>query len=75
VPQQAGLVRADLVADDLTRIVVMLNKRAVDDGPGKRRLAALRGFVPRRDNPPERARPLPGTVALRYAPTAENWPV
>ena len=40
--QQAGLVRADLVADDLPRLIAMLYSVLLDDGFGQRRLATLR---------------------------------
>ena len=40
--QQAGLVRADLVADDLPRMVAMFFSVLCDDGSGVRWLAALR---------------------------------
>ncbi len=40
--QRVGSVRADLVTDDLPRLVAMLYQRAVDDGCGQRRLATLR---------------------------------
>jgi AcrR family transcriptional regulator len=72
--QQAGLVRADLVADDVTRIVMMLNSVLWTMDPGSdgwRRYAAL--FL---DAISTEARgPLPAAVPLRYAPAAESWPL
>jgi AcrR family transcriptional regulator len=71
--QQAGLVRADLVADDLPRINAMLNSVLPTMDPGSdgwRRyvaliLDALTTTKPRR---------LPPAVPLQYAQSLEEWP-
>ena len=47
--QQAGLVRADLVAEDLPRIIMMLNSVLWTMDPWQRRLAAIRRPDARRD--------------------------
>jgi AcrR family transcriptional regulator len=71
--QQAGLVRADLVAEDLPRIVMMLNSVLWTMDPasdGWRRYVAL--MI---DSIATTQRhPLPAAVAIRYAPTSESWP-
>jgi AcrR family transcriptional regulator len=72
--QQAGLVRADLVADDLPRINAMLNSVLPTMDPasdGWRRyvaliLDALTTTKPRR---------LPPAVPLQYAQSLEEWPI
>ncbi|MGH3677013.1 MAG: TetR/AcrR family transcriptional regulator [Mycobacterium sp.] len=71
--QQAGLVRADLVADDLPRIIAMLNSVLTTMDPasdGWRRyvvlmLDAVSTSTPRR---------LPSAVAIQYQPLGD-WPV
>jgi len=72
--QDAGLVRADLVADDLPRIIAMLNSVlwAMDPGSdGWRRyvalmLDALTTTTPRR---------LPPAVPLRLPHRSDTWPL
>jgi hypothetical protein len=71
--QRAGQVRADLVADDLPRIVAMLNSVlwTMDLGSdGWRRYMALMLDAITTD---ERC-PLPPAAALRYAQSASTWP-
>ncbi|MGV0837481.1 TetR/AcrR family transcriptional regulator [Mycolicibacterium thermoresistibile] len=72
--QAAGLVRADLVADDLPRIIAMLNSVLWTMAPGSdgwRRYVALMldAIVT-----PEPSR-LPPAVALPDAPRVESWPL
>jgi AcrR family transcriptional regulator len=70
--QHAGLVRADLVADDVTRIVMMLNSVLWTMDPGSdgwRRYAAL--FLDAIST--GERHPLPAAVPLRYAPAGEGW--
>jgi AcrR family transcriptional regulator len=72
--QQAGLVRADVVPDDLPRIVVMLNSVlwTMDLGSdGWRRYIALMLDAITTDEP----QPLPPATPLRYAPISSNWPM
>lgn len=72
--QKAGLVRADLVADDLPRIVVMLNSVlwTMELGSdGWRRYVALMLDAITTD----RRRRLPRAAALRYAPATSSWPL
>ena len=71
--QQAGLVRADLVAEDLPRIIAMLNSVLTTMDPasdGWRRyvllmLDAISTSAPRR---------LPSAVAIQYQPLGD-WPM
>jgi AcrR family transcriptional regulator len=71
--QEAGLVRADLVADDLPRLIAMLYSvlSTMDStGDGWRRYVALiLDAITVND-----ARPLPSAVALRYQPLTSTWP-
>jgi len=71
--QEAGLVRADLVADDLPRLIAMLYSvlSTMDStGDGWRRYVALiLDAITVND-----ARPLPPAVALRYQPLTSTWP-
>jgi AcrR family transcriptional regulator len=72
--QQAGLIRADLVADDLPRIVAMLNSVLWTMDPasdGWRRYVALMLDALSTTEP----RRLPRAVALRYPPSADSWPM
>jgi AcrR family transcriptional regulator len=72
--QQAGLVRADLVGDDLPRIVVMLNSVlwTMELGSdGWRRYVALMLDAITTDD----RRPLPRAAALRSAPATSSWPL
>lgn len=71
--QEAGLVRADLVADDLPRLIAMLYSvlSTMDStGDGWRRYVALiLDAITVNDS-----RPLPPAVALRYQPLTSTWP-
>jgi AcrR family transcriptional regulator len=72
--QEAGLVRADVVSDDLPRIVVMLNSVlwTMDLGSdGWRRYVALMLDAITTDD----RRPLPPPTPLHYAPVSSNWPM
>jgi AcrR family transcriptional regulator len=72
--QQAGLVRADLVADDLPRIIAMLNSVLWTMDPtsnGWRRYVAL---ILDAISTTE-SRRLPPAVALRYPPRSGSWPL
>jgi AcrR family transcriptional regulator len=72
--QQAGLVRSDLVAEDLPRIVTMLNSVLWTMDPasdGWRRYIALVLDAISNTQP----HPLPAAVPIRYAQTAESWPM
>jgi AcrR family transcriptional regulator len=72
--QKAGLLRADLVADDLTRIIMMLNSVLWTMDPGSdgwRRYVAL--FLDAVST--GERRPLPAAVPLKYTPAAESWPL
>jgi AcrR family transcriptional regulator len=72
--QQAGQVRPDVVADDLPRIVVMLNSVlwTMDLGSdGWRRYIALMLDAITTDEP----QPLPPATPLHYAPISGNWPM
>jgi AcrR family transcriptional regulator len=72
--QQAGVVRADLVADDLPRLVAMLHTVlwTMESGSdGWRRYVALI-----LDAVSTHARqPLPPAAALRFAPMSSSWPM
>ena len=72
--QQAGLVRADLVADDLPRIVAMLNSVLWTMDPGSdgwRRYVAL--ILDAMST--SAGRRLPQAVALRYPSRTDDWPM
>ncbi len=72
--QRAGLVRADLVTDDLTRIIMMLNSvlwTMDPDADGWQRYVALMIDA---ISTAER-RPLPPGVPLRFAPATDSWPL
>ncbi|ABK65834.1 MULTISPECIES: TetR/AcrR family transcriptional regulator [Mycobacterium avium complex (MAC)] len=72
--QRAGRIRADLVADDLPRLVAMLYSvlSTMDAGSeGWRRYVAL---VVDAISVDER-RPLPPAAALRYASQPNSWPL
>lgn len=71
--QQAGQVRADVVPDDLPRIVAMLNSLlwTMDPGcDGWRRYVALM-----LDAITTEGDPLPPATPLRYAPASTSWPM
>lgn len=72
--QQAGVVRADLVADDLPRVIAMLHSvlwTMDSDSDGWRRYVALMLDA---ISAGER-RPLPRAAALRFAPISGSWPM
>jgi AcrR family transcriptional regulator len=72
--QRAGLVRADLVAEDLPRIVAMLNSVlwTMDLGSnGWRRYVALMLDAITADQ----RRRLPPAAALRYGSSSSDWPL
>lgn len=72
--QRAGLVRADLIADDLPRIIAMLNSVLWTMDPasdGWRRYVAL---VLDAISTAEPSR-LPRATALRYPPRSDSWPM
>jgi AcrR family transcriptional regulator len=71
--QQAGVVRADLVADDLPRLVAMLysvlwTMDAASDG-WRRYVSLLLDAISVKQR-----QPLPPAAALRFAPTS-SWPI
>ncbi|CAN5466023.1 TetR/AcrR family transcriptional regulator [soil metagenome] len=72
--QRAGLVRADLVADDLSRIIMMLNSVLWTMDPAsdgwQRYVALMIDAI----STAERG-PLPSAVPMRLAPVAESWPL
>ncbi len=72
--QQAGLVRADLVADDLPRLVAMLysvlwTMDSTSDG-WRRYVALIVDAISINGR-----QPLPPAAALRFAPDSSSWPV
>jgi AcrR family transcriptional regulator len=72
--QQAGRVRADLVADDLPRLIAMLytvlfTMDSNSDG-WRRYVALILDAITVNDR-----RPLPPVAALRYAPPSSSWPL
>jgi AcrR family transcriptional regulator len=72
--QQAGLVRADLVADDMPRIIAMLNSvlwtmEPTSDG-WRRYIALILDAITT-----TQSRRLPPAVALRYPPRSDSWPL
>jgi AcrR family transcriptional regulator len=72
--QQAGVVRADLVAEDLPRLIAMLHSVlwTMDSGSdGWRRYVALMLDAIMAED----GRPLPPATALRYAPKSDSWPM
>jgi AcrR family transcriptional regulator len=72
--QQAGLVRADLVADDLPRLIAMLHSvlwTMDSSSDGWRRYVAL---ILDAISTNER-RPLPPAAAFQYMPEASGWPM
>jgi AcrR family transcriptional regulator len=71
--QEAGLIRPDLVADDLPRIIAMLNSVLWTMDPasdGWRRYVALM-----LDAMTTKGRPLPPVPRLRYDPRLADWPM
>jgi AcrR family transcriptional regulator len=71
--QQAGVVRADLVADDLPRLIAMLYSvlwTMDSNSDGWRRYVALMLDAISVDD----RRPLPPAAAFRFAPASSNWP-
>ena len=72
--QQAGVVRADLVADDLPRVIAMLHSvlwTMDSDSDGWRRYVALMLDAISAGARP----PLPRAAALRFAPMSSSWPM
>jgi AcrR family transcriptional regulator len=72
--QRAGLVRADLVADDLPRMVAMLFSVLGTMDPatdGWRRYVALMVDAISTSNPSR----LPRAVPIRYGQSFEEWPI
>ncbi len=72
--QKAGAVRADLVADDLPRLIAMLHSVLFtmdSPGDGWRRYVALMVDA---ISTGER-RPLPKAAPLRFAPASSSWPL
>ncbi len=72
--QQAGVVRADLVADDLPRLIAMLHSvlwTMDSHSDGWRRYVALVLDA----ISAEGRRPLPPAARLRYAPESTAWPI
>lgn len=72
--QQAGVVRGDLVADDLPRLVVMLHSvlatmDSTSDG-WRRYVALILDAIGTNQR-----RPLPQAAALRFAPVSSSWPL
>jgi AcrR family transcriptional regulator len=72
--QQAGVVRADLVADDLPRLIAMLHSvlwtmESHSDG-WRRYVALILDAISA-----EGRRPLPPAARLRYAPESTAWPI
>jgi AcrR family transcriptional regulator len=72
--QQAGLVRADLVPDDLPRIVAMLNSvlwtmELGSDGWQRYVTLMLDAITT------DERHPLPPAAPLRYASTSNDWPM
>ena len=70
--QQAGLVRADLVADDLPRLIAMLHSvlftmESGSDG-WRRYVALILDAITASDR-----EPLPPTAALHLAPPSSSW--
>jgi AcrR family transcriptional regulator len=71
--QQAGVVRADLVADDLPRLIAMLYSvlwTMDSNSDGWRRYVALMLDAISVDD----RRPLPPAAAFRFAPESSSWP-
>lgn len=72
--QQAGLVRADLVADDLPRLIAMLHSVLFTmDSPGdgwRRYVALMLDAISTGER-----RPLPKAAPLRFAPASSSWPM
>lgn len=71
--QQAGVVRADLVADDLPRLIAMLYSvlwTMDSNSDGWRRYVALMLDAISADD----RRPLPPAAAFRFAPESSSWP-
>jgi AcrR family transcriptional regulator len=72
--QQAGVVRPDLVADDLPRLVAMLHSvlwtmNSTSDG-WRRYVALVLDAIGTHER-----RPLPQVAALRYALMSSSWPM
>jgi len=72
--QQAGVVRADLVADDLPRLIAMLHSvlwTMDSNSDGWRRYVALiLDAISIRER-----QPLPPATAFRFVPQSSSWPM
>ena len=72
--QEAGLIRADLVAEDLPRLIAMLHSvlftmESGSDG-WRRYVALMLDGITVNDR-----EPLPAAAALHYAPPSSSWPM
>jgi AcrR family transcriptional regulator len=72
--QQAGLIRADLVADDLPRLIAMLyTVLSTMDSPSdgwRRYVALILDAIAINER-----QPLPPAAPLRFAPPSSGWPM
>jgi AcrR family transcriptional regulator len=72
--QRAGVIRPDLVADDLPRLVAMLHTVlwTMDSTTGgwRRYVALILDAIATTER-----RPLPQATALRFAPVSSSWPM
>jgi AcrR family transcriptional regulator len=72
--QQAGLVRADLVADDLPRLIAMLHSvlwtMDTDSDGWRRYVVLILDAISTNDR-----QPLPRAATLHFAPVSSSWPM
>lgn len=72
--QQAGAVRADLVADDLPRLIPMLHSvlwtMDLNSGGWRRYVALMLDAISTHQR-----QPLPRAAPLRFAPMSSSWPM
>jgi AcrR family transcriptional regulator len=72
--QRAGLVRADLVADDLPRVIAMLHSvlwtMEIGSDGWRRYVALILDAISTKER-----QPLPPAVAFQYVPEATGWPM
>ncbi|MFZ0907223.1 MAG: helix-turn-helix domain-containing protein [Mycobacterium sp.] len=72
--QQAGVVRADLVADDLPRLIAMLHSvlwtMDTDSDGWRRYVVLILDAISTNDR-----QPLPRAATLRFAPVSSSWPM
>ena len=72
--QQAGVVRADLVADDLPRLIAMLHSvlwtMDIDSDGWRRYVVLMLDAISTNDR-----QPLPRAATLRFAPVSSSWPM